>query len=251
MQLLHQHWTRPRTPCMLRVLLLLQWPLHACTAFVQAAQQQPKSPGVCAAVRLLETFFSTAGTHFLQGSDGTPVASLQAGVQQQLVQSGLLQQLPALLIAAAVELSAQAKDRSLPRVQHAADLYKLGIQMHTKDLFTLVCQVSLLWSSDDINMLKGLASTCAAAMQLALAVTRNISAEVQEHMRNPGGCQTSAFDMQVWPAGCSFLHWCINCCCPLVGSLGRTQPVHFTCDLCTSVASKSLLTPKMFRHLIT
>jgi hypothetical protein len=73
---------------------------------------------------------------------------------------------------------------------------------------------------------------------------------VQEHMRNPGGCQTSAFDMQVWPAGCSFLHWCIDCCCPLVGSLGRTQPVHLTCDLCTSVASKSLLTPKMFRHLI-
>jgi hypothetical protein len=48
--------------------------------------------------------------------------------------------------------------------------------------------------------LKALAGTAAAAMELSLAATRNISAEVQEHMRNPGGSHSNTADMQVRPA---------------------------------------------------
>jgi hypothetical protein len=40
---------------------------------------------------MLEAFFSTAEDHLLEGAGHTPVASLQASMQQQLEQSGLLQ----------------------------------------------------------------------------------------------------------------------------------------------------------------
>lgn len=102
-----------RAPC--HMLPLLQWPLHACTAAAQAAQQQPQSPGAYAAIKVLEAFFSTAGAHFLNATDSVPVPSLHASVRQQLQQSGLLQQLPVLMIAAAVELSLQARDKSFLR----------------------------------------------------------------------------------------------------------------------------------------
>lgn len=121
-----QHQPHPNTRCLAYVVPLLQWPLHACTAIAKAAQQQPKSPTVYAAVSLLQVFFSTAGTHFLDGSDHPPVASLQASVRQQVEQSGLLQQLPALMIAAALELAAQAKDRAFVKGFVPKMLYMLA-----------------------------------------------------------------------------------------------------------------------------
>lgn len=50
--------------CVACVVLLLQWPLQACTAVAQVEQQQPKSPGVYAVVNLLTTFLSS-GMHIL------------------------------------------------------------------------------------------------------------------------------------------------------------------------------------------
>ena len=212
------------------MLLLLQWPLHACTAIAKAAQQQPKSPGVYAAVQLLETFFSTAGMHCLEAAGSSPVPSLQASVRQQVEQSGLLPQLPALLIAAAVELSAQAKDKSFVGYSQLLEaglpvpFYSGSIRHHSNHLFKVFCHASMLWSADDAGRLQALAGTCAAAMQLVLAVTRHISAEVQEHMRNPGASRSNSFDMQVWCAGgfhvgvwqrslyCSSLAAWVGCC---------------------------------------
>jgi hypothetical protein len=145
--------------------------------------------------------------HCLEAAGSSPVPSLQASVRQQLEQSGLLPQLPALMIAAAVELSAQAKDKSF--VVHsqllAAGLpvpfYSGSIRHHSNHLCKAFCHASMLWSADDAGRLQALAGTCAAAMQLALAVTRHISAEVQEHMRIPGASGSNSFDMQVWCAG--------------------------------------------------
>jgi hypothetical protein len=98
---------------------------------------------------MLEAFFSTAEALLLEGAGHTPVASLQASVQQQVEQSGLLQQLPALMIAAAVELSAQAKDRAFVKGFVPKMLYACSIRQHASQLLNLFCHVGRLWASDD------------------------------------------------------------------------------------------------------
>jgi hypothetical protein len=132
------------------------------------------------------------------------VPSLHASVRQQLQQSGLLQQLPVLMIAAAVELSLQARDKSFLRhgeTMAAGDdftdaFYACIVRLHAASLLTVVCRSSKLWP-EGIGRLNALAGSAAAAMQLALAVTRHLSAEVQEHMRSPGASKQSTVAMQV------------------------------------------------------
>jgi hypothetical protein len=136
------------------VLTLLQWPLHACTAIAQVAQQQPRSPGIPAAVRLLETFLSLGDVYFLERTTNMALPSLQASVRQQVEQSGLLQQLPALMIAAAVELSVQAHDKSfISYGQQAAtgfavlsELYATNIRQYARYLLSIFTNTCRLWT---------------------------------------------------------------------------------------------------------
>jgi hypothetical protein len=136
-----------------------QWPLNAFTAIAQTAQHQPRSFYIPAAVRLLEVFFSKGDIYFLERANHVAIPSLQASVRQQLAQSGLLQQLPALMIAAAVELSVQAKDKSFIRygklletgVAMTETLYASSIRPHTIRLLRLLNHAARLWTGDALG----------------------------------------------------------------------------------------------------
>jgi hypothetical protein len=157
-------------------------------------------------VQYLQTFFTNSGSHYLdaEGLKPQPAPRLQATVRQHVEQSGLLQQLPALMIAAAVELSVQAKDKSF--IKYGQMLiagegtlqlfYACSIRTHARQLLQLFCSISQLWS-DQLSRRVALSGVAAVVMQLCLAITRGMSAEVQEHMRSPGLCQHPTFDMQV------------------------------------------------------
>ena len=103
-----------------------------------------------------------------------------------------------------MELSVQAKDKSFIRYGQmlvAGDgtlqlFYACSIRTHARQLLQLFCSISQLWS-DQVSRRVTLAGVAAAVMQLCLAVTRSMSAEVQEHMRRPGTSQHPTFDMQV------------------------------------------------------
>jgi hypothetical protein len=154
-----QHVLTVNTFRMACVLTFLQWPLHACTAIAQIAQQQPRSPSVPAAIRVLGSFFTQGGVYFLERTTHVAIPSLQASVRQQVEQSGMLQQLPALMIAAAVELSVQAKENSFIRygqqaatgVALASALYGSSVRPlvhHLLRIFTNTCR---LWTGNPVG----------------------------------------------------------------------------------------------------
>ena len=91
-------------------------------------------------------------------------------------------------------------------------------------LFTRACTapVFCLWQPCRLN---ALVDAAAAAMQLGLAVTRHMSAEVEEHMRNPGTSPYSAFEMQVRLQPTHHFFWGFAC------YLGGLQMLLFARDM--------------------
>lgn len=198
-------------PLLLMLLLLvvanihLQVPFHLCNGVTRVSKLSPKTTGVLAAVEILRRFMSaTKDTVTASGPTATP-AALQASVLQQFQQSGLPQQLPALLTAAAEELSAQAQGMSfimygriLADGVPTEQIYAVMIRHHAEQLLMLHTDLCWLWP-DGVPVVQGVAGSAAPSMQLALAVMQNISSEVQEHQKKGGRgsslCSTS--DMQV------------------------------------------------------
>ena len=155
--------------------LLSQVPLHVSTALAHAAQH--KSKGVYAAAMLLQHFFAASSAQ-LGTQRPSRTNSLQESVLQQVEQSGLLQQLPALMTTAAVELTTQTRHMSWAtnsQVMHAS-------RMYAKHMLVILHSLCRLWPDGD-RCEQGIAGSIPAAMALAQAVTRSISAEVQEHER--------------------------------------------------------------------
>jgi hypothetical protein len=108
---------------------------------------------------VLEVFFSKGDIYFLEHANYVAIPSLQASVRQQLVQYGLLQQLPVLMIAAAVELSVQANDKSFIRygklletgVAMTETLYASSIRPHNIRLLRLLNHAARLWTGDAVG----------------------------------------------------------------------------------------------------
>ena len=128
-----------------------QVPLHLCTAVTKVSQQAPKTTGVLAAVSLLRKFLSATKSSILAPtpSDTTP---LQSSMLQQYEASGLPQQLPAVLTAAAEELSAQARDKSFIRYgqilaagAETHQIYAFMIRHHAEQLLEVHSDLCWLW----------------------------------------------------------------------------------------------------------
>jgi hypothetical protein len=184
---------------------LWQVPLHLCIAVAKVSKSSPKTTGVLAAVDLLRKFLTaTKETANSIGPTPTPTG-LHASVLQQFQQSGLPQQLPALLTAAAEELLAQAQDKAFVKYGRVlADgvpteqIYAVMIRHHAEQLLMAHTDLCWLWP-DGLPVVQGVSGSTAPAMQLALAVMRNVSSEVQELKKKGGRCSSlsSTTDMQV------------------------------------------------------
>ena len=183
---------------------VLQVPLHVCTAVAKAAPQQHTYPTAAyTAVMVLHMFFAAARDQLPDEQRSSP-CSLQESVLQQVEQSGLLQQLPALMTAAAVELTAQARDKFFftKSERDAKDCSRV----HARQLLELFRTLYWLWP-DAASCMQGIAGSAPAVMALALAVTRNVSAEVQEHQSSGGQSQCrntgdTVVSMRIDAGGC-------------------------------------------------
>lgn len=184
--------------------LLLQVPLHIFTAVTKASQQAPKSCGVLAPVSLLNNFFAATNGAYLSPSLSTTTA-LQSSILQQFEQSGLPQEMPALLTAAAEELTAQAADKSYLRYAQMyatgcveeQQMYAVMIRSHAQQLLLAHGNTSWLWPGG-VATVRGVVGSAAASMQLHLAVVRNVSSEVREHLqRGNSSSSSSTAAMQV------------------------------------------------------
>jgi len=168
------------------------------------SQQAPKTTGVLAAVSLLKKFLSATNSSILAPTSSTTTA-LQSSMLQQFEQSGLPQQLPALLTEAAEELSAQAQAKSFIRYgqilaagAETHQIYAVMIRHHAEQLLEVHSDLCWLWP-DGVQQVKGVVGSAAAAMQLVLAVMRNVSSEVGVYQEGGGrrSSASSTSDMQV------------------------------------------------------
>ena len=140
---------------------------------------------VIAAVWVLQLFFAACRDQVVKAPPSGS-GSLRESVLQQVEQSGLLQQLPALMTAAAVELAKQAHERAFrDRASEKLLLYPSVICNHAQQLMMMQPAFKYLYP-DPLAYVQQFAGSVPVVMALALAVTRSVSAEVQDHQDSSG-----------------------------------------------------------------
>jgi hypothetical protein len=156
----------------------VQVPLQLGAAFVAAAQQDFKSPATQMAMHTLDSLMLTVSA--------AAVPSNTASIKEQLQQSGMLQQLPAVLVSMAGELRAETAALAAGACNAATgDVHHYTGRNSVLSRFTaVVCFRRLLWAFGDAQhssagWLWGSSGLAVAVMQFATAGLQHVSSIVQ------------------------------------------------------------------------